>query len=459
MNSSDKNSRRKFIKQNALLGAGLLSLGPAGRIFGQKGNVSIPAISGGDPIRTQPFPSWPIWKPKEDEQMVLEVLRSGVWSRACKVKEFEETWARTVGADHCIALVNGTNSLICSLIQLDIGAGDEVLVPPYTFIATIQAILQAGALPVFVDIDRETFQIDHSKIESRITPNTRAIMPVHICGLPADMPKIMAIAKKHNLKVVEDACQAWTAEINHQQMGTFGDAGCFSFQNSKNIPIGEGGAIVSNDEAFIDRCFSYQNYGNPYGSVVGEVSSGTLNPGTKLRWTEYQAAIGMAQLERFEAYNLTRIKNAEYLKGKIKDIPGIKPYVLNEGVTRAAFHLFPFRYLKDEFMGLSRAGFLKALRAEGIPCSSGYATLNNMPYLENTFKSKNYKRLHSKEALDYKRYAENNQCPENDQLCNEEAVWFYQNMLLGSTQDMDDIFSAVEKVQAHAEKIKKTESS
>ena len=166
--------------------------------------------------------------------------------------------------------------------------------------------------------------------------------------------------RKHNLLVVEDACQGWLAEIDHKKVGTFGNAGCFSFQNSKNIPIGEGGAIVSDDDEFMDRCYSYHNYGNPYGTSVGEVGSGTIMEGTKLRMTEYQAAIGLAQLKRLEEQTTKRNENAAYLKSKLKRIPGILPYKLNPKVTRAAFHLFPFRYKKEEFSGLSREKFLKS---------------------------------------------------------------------------------------------------
>jgi perosamine synthetase len=451
-------TRREFIRQNAIIGAGsMLAMGATAQAFAGPmiGKTTSPAVLGGDPVHTGGWSEWPIWKPDTDEKRVLEVLRSGTWSRAEVVTQFENKWAETVGAKRCLTLVNGTNALITSLIQLDIGGGDEVLLPPYTFIATAAAILAAGAMPVFVDVDPETFQIDPSKIEEKITSRTKAILPVHICGFPADMGKIMEIAKKHNLVVVEDACQAWTAEIDHKQVGTFGDAGCFSFQNSKNIPIGEGGAIVSNDDAFMDRCFSYHNYGHAYGSMVGVVGSGSIMPGTKLRLTEYQAAIGLAQLERFEEQSRTRSSNAEYLREQIVDLPGIEPYRLYDNVTRAAYHLFPFRYKKEEFSGLSRADFLKALRAEGIPCSSGYTTLNTMPFLKNAFESKNFKKMYPKEMLNYDKYMDQNECPENDRLCNEEAVWFTQNMLLGPKSDMDDIAMAIEKIHKNAEKIQK----
>ncbi|WP_338868897.1 DegT/DnrJ/EryC1/StrS family aminotransferase [Spirosoma sp. SC4-14] len=412
-----------------------------------------PALLGGKPVRTKDWPAWPLWKPEQDEKLLLEVIRSGIWSRDKVVSEFETRWASTVGAKRSLAVVNGTNAIITALAQLNIRGGDEVLVPPYTFIGTVAPILANGAMPVFVDVDPETFQIDPAKIEAKITPRTKAILPVHILGLPANMPQILSIAKKHNLVVIEDACQAHLAEINHQKVGTFGHAGCFSFQNSKNLAIGEGGAIVSNDEAFMDRCFSYHNYGNPYGTVAGAIGTGTLIQGTKLRLTEYQAAIGLAQLKRLDAETTTRNTNAAYLKNKIRHIPGIVPYKLYDSVTRGAFHLFPFRYQKEAFKGLSREVFLKALTAEGIPCSKGYATLNNMPYLNDAFQSKNFQKMYPKEMLSFRTYVERNHCPQNDRLCNEEAVWFTQNMLLGSQSDMDEIASAIEKIHANADKL------
>ena len=448
--------RREFIKHSSFATAGaFLTMGLAPSLFaGNVQGAGDPAILGGQPVRTKGWPGWPIWNPETDEKRMIEDIRSGIWSRGVLATEFEEKWAEAVGAKRSLVVVNGTNALITSLIQLNIGGGDEVIVPPYTFIATVAAVLAAGAIPVFADVDPATFQIDPDQIEKKITPRTKAIIPVHILGLPANMPRIMQIAKKHDLIVVEDACQAHLAEINHQKVGTFGHAGCFSFQNSKNLAIGEGGAIVSNDLEFMDRCYSYHNYGNPYGTVVGAVGAGTVIPGTKLRITEYQAAIGLAQLKRLDAQTTTRNVNAAYLKSKIKSIPGIIPYQLYDHVTRAAFHLFPFRYKKEEFRDLPRKEFLRALVAEGIPCSGGYQTLNNMPFLGNAFQSKNFKKMYPENMLDINKYNEQNKCPVNDRLCNEEAVWLAQSMLLGSKSDMDDIAMAIEKIHMNADKIK-----
>lgn len=453
-------SRREFVKKNSLTGLGaLIAMGVTPSMFaGFAKNADIPAILGGSPVRTKGWPSWPVWDSATDEKQVLDVLRKGVWCRAgveqSVVADFEKKWAETLGAKRCLAVVNGTNSLIISLKQLDIGGGDEVIVTPYTFIATISAILETGAMPVFVDIDPATFQIDPEKIEKRITPRTRAILPVHILGLPVDIVRIMEIAKKHNLLVVEDACQAWLAEVNHQKVGTFGDAGCFSFQNSKHLAIGEGGAIVSNNDDFIDRCHSYHNCGRAYGKMVDLVGGNYIIRANNLRMTEYQAAIGLAQLKRLEGHTVIRNENAAYLKSQIKDIPGIIPYKLYDNVTRASFHLFPFRYKKEQFDGLPREGFLSALNAEGVPCSAGYGgTLNSMPYLDDAFRSKNYKKMYPGEMLDFKKYVEQNKCPENDLICNEEAVWIFQSLLLGSKTDMDDIAKAIAKVQKNAGKI------
>jgi perosamine synthetase len=450
-----KYSRREFVKRNSLAGIGtVLAMGVTPSLFANfSGDAMVPALLGGQPVRTKAWPAWPQWNPATDEAQVLKAIRSGVWSRAGIVTEFEKKWAETIGTKRCLAVVNGTNALIASLVQLNIGGGDEVIVTPYTWISSIQAVLIAGAIPVFVDVDQETFQMNPDKIEAKITPRTRAIMPVHILGLPSNMERIMEIAKKHNLLVVEDACQGWLAEVNHKKVGTFGNAGCFSFSNPKHLPLGEGGAIVSDDDKLMDRCYSYHNMGFPYGGVIGAIGSGSVMLGTKLRLTEYQAAIGLAQLGRLDAQTTTRNINAEYLKSKIKNIPGIIPYKLYSNVTRASFHMFAFRDKKEEFQGLSRAKFLKALSAEGIPNLSGYASfLNKQPYIENAFQSKNFQKMYSKETLNFDKYAEQNKCPENDVLC-EEAVWFMQNLLLASQSDLDDITNAIEKIHKNAGKL------
>jgi perosamine synthetase len=448
MNKKDLN-RREFL--NAASAASLAAAAsgsiPAYANAGKKAGKL--AILGGQPVRTKPFPSWPVWD-KSAEESVLSILRSGNWyrGRGNTVSKFEEQYAKLMGAKRCVCTVNGTNALLTALHVLDIGVGDEVIVSPYTFIATYNVVFGSSALPVFVDTDPETFQINPDKIEERINENTRAIMPVHILGLPANMDKINAIAKKHNLVVIEDACQAWLAEWRGKKCGTVGDLGCFSFQNSKHLPCGEGGAVIGNDEKIMDRCFSYHNCGRPFGSI--KPTSGYPIMGTNRRMTEYQAAILLSQIKRLEKDAQKRTKNADYLTSKIKDIPGIVPAKFYDGVTRAAYHLYPFRYKKERFNNLSRDKFLSALRAEGVPSSSGYGPQYKDGVVEAVLTSKNFKRSFSKERLD--KYRKELHYPENDQLC-KEAVWFTQNLLLGTKRDMDDIADAILKIYENRDKL------
>ena len=447
-------TRREFVKTNTLAGIGAAVAGLAPAVVANcSADTGIPAILGGEKIHSGGWPGWPQWKPSYNESL-LKVMQSGVWSRADIVNEFEKKWAETIGSKRCLSVVNGTSALVTAVTMNDIGAGDEVIVTPYTWISTIQSVLLAGAIPVFADIDPETYQIDPEKIKAKITPRTKAIMPVHILGMPADMEKIMAVAEEHKLIVIEDACQAWLAEINHKKVGTFGQSGCFSFQNSKHLPLGEGGAIVSDDDGFVDRCYSYHNVGFPHGTVIGGVGAGSVMLGTKLRLTEYQAAIGLAQIGILDEQTTLRNENAKYLREQIKGIPGIKPYKLYRNVTRAAFHMFCFRYDEKEFKGLPRDRFLKALSAEGIPNMTGYAPfLNKQPYLEHAFSTKNFRKMYTAEELDFKKYSERNECPENDSLCME-SVWLQQNMLLAEKKDLDHVADAIERIRKNAEAIK-----
>ncbi|UCG60196.1 MAG: DegT/DnrJ/EryC1/StrS family aminotransferase [Phycisphaerales bacterium] len=407
------------------------------------------AIQGGTPIRAKPWPSWPVWDSSAEEP-ILSVLRSGDWfrGRGTKVSEFEEKYAQLMGAKRCLATASGTTALLIALHVLGIDAGDEVIVSPYTFIATYNVVFLSKALPVFADTDPETFQINPDKIEERINERTKAILPVHILGLPANMDRINAIAKKHNLVVIEDACQAWMAEWRGKKCGTVGDLGCFSFQNSKHLPAGEGGAVVGNDDEIMDRCHSFHNCGRPFGSV--KATSGYPTRGSNRRMQQFQALILMSQMKRLENDTQRRNENAHYLTSKIKDIPGIVPHKLYEGVTRAAYHLYPFRYKKEHFNDAPRSKFLAALSAEGVPCSGGYGPQYRDGLIEEALNSEGYKRLYSRARLS--RYRRENQYPDNDRLC-EEAVWISQSLLLADKPDMDDIATAIQKVYDNRDKL------
>jgi perosamine synthetase len=442
-------TRRQFVSQASTGTLAALTLGSLPAFASRTGGATKLAVQGGKPVRTKPWPTWPIWD-KAAEEPVLTVLRSGNWYRGQgqTVTEFEGKYAKLLGAKRCTCTVNGTNALLTAMHALDVGVGDEVIVSPYTFIATYNVVLNSSALPVFADTDPETFQINPDTIEERITERTRAIMPVHILGIPADMDRITAIAKKHNLVVIEDACQAWLAQYRGKCCGTIGDLGCFSFQNSKHLPCGEGGAVVGNDEELMDRVHSFHNCGRPYGSV--KATSGYPIIGTNRRMTEYQAAILLNQMQRLEVDTARRWENGQYLTSKIKDIPGIIPCKLYEGTTRAVFHLYPFRYKKERFNNAPREKFIAALSAEGVPCSGGYGPQYRDGLIEAALTSKNFTRSFPKARLD--QYRKELDYPGNEQLC-EEAVWISQNMLLTEKSDIDDIANAIGKVYDNRDKL------
>lgn len=400
------------------------------------------AVHGGEKVRIAKWPEWPVWEQRAEKE-VLEMLRSGRWWRGSgeSVALFEKRYAEIMGTKRCLATASGTSALLVALHVLGIDAGDEVLVSPYTFIATYNVIFMNKALPVFVDTDPETFLINPEKIEERITERTSAILPVHIYGLPVDMDKVNAIAQKNNLKVVEDACQAWLGEYKGKKLGTLGDLGCFSFQNSKNLPTGEGGAVVGNNDEIMDLCHSFHNCGRPFGSVKN--TSNYPIRGSNRRMQQIQAITLLSQMNRiFEDADI-RLENALYLDEKLSAIPGIVPYKMVEGNNRSAYHMYPFRFIPEKFGYVSREKFIEALRAEGIPCSAGYGRQNHDGLIEEALNSKGYKRLFSEKRL--KQWREENILPGNDQLTRE-AITFYQSILLGSKTDMDDIVNAITKI-------------
>ena len=423
-------------------------------VFGnpKEGLVSELALKGGKPVRTDGWMKWPIWNQTAEKPM-LSVLRSGNWYRGdgTKCNEFERKYADLIGAKRVVATASGTTALITALQVMGVDAGDEVIVSPYTFIATYNVVFNQKALPVFADTDQETFTMNPGKIEEKINERTKAILPVHIFGLPADMNSINSIAKKNSLAVIEDACQAWLAEYEGKMCGTLGDLGCFSFQNSKHIPSGEGGAVVGNNDKVMDLCFSYHNCGRPYGDTMSELSGYPVR-GSNKRMTEIQAVLLMSQMERARRDADKRLENALYLDSRLKEIPGIIPYKLTEGATRSAYHLYPFRYKKEYYDDLPREKFMAALRAEGIPCTGGYGQQYFDGLVEEAISSRGYKRLFSEQRLN--RYREElHHLPDNDQLTRE-AVQFYQNMLLADRRDMDDIINAIQKIYENREKIK-----
>jgi dTDP-4-amino-4,6-dideoxygalactose transaminase len=426
--------------------AGAAIAGAARRVNARRAQRGA-SLAGGAPVRSTPFPSWPVADGHE-EQALVSVIRSGRWNRGENVAAFESKYAALTGAKACLATANGTSALITTLAALGVGAGDEVIVPPYTFVATVNAVLMMQALPVFVDSDRETFQIDARKVEAAVNDRTRVLLPVHLGGSSADLDALLEISRRRNLTLVEDACQAHLAEWRGRKVGTHGKAGCFSFQASKNLNSGEGGAILSDDEDLIETCYRFHNNSRGRRSTGDDFTY--RSTGANLRMTEFQAALLNAQMARIEAQARTREANAAYLTTLLKQIPGISPARMYDGCTRNAYHLYMFRYDPSHFSGLPRAAFLKALAAEGVPAQAGYSPLNKEPFLETALASRAYRAIYSSQRLD--RWREGNRCPENDRLCSE-AVWLTQTMFLGPRRDMDDIAEAIRKVQTHAARL------
>jgi dTDP-4-amino-4,6-dideoxygalactose transaminase len=406
------------------------------------------ALLGGDPVSRIKWPSWPRIGQTE-EQAMLEVLRSGRWGRGGHVEGFEKKYASLLGAPHVLAVANGTAALTTALNAIGVGPGDEVIVPPYTFGATIATVLLVHALPVFVDTDVESFQIDSRKIAAKITDRTAAIMPVHMAGGAADMDGVLAAAGGR-IPVIEDACQAHLGEWKGRKLGAWGKAGCFSFQASKNLNSGEGGAFTTADAALFERAYSFHTAGrglkgNPAGFAYAAL-------GSNLRLTEFQGALLTCQMARIEAQSRIREENARYLTGLLSQIPGIAPVRNYPGCTRSAWHLFMLRYDPRAFSGVPRATFLKALAAEGIRASSGYMPLNKEKFVLDRIQSKAYRRIYPEKLLS--EWAERTACPENDKLC-EQAVWFTQTMLLAERSAMDQIAEAIRKIHRQSASLRK----
>ena len=416
-------------------------LGAATTALAARGASSKPAVLGGEPVRKEPFPEWPVIE-SNDEQSLLATLHSGEWYRrgGDRVAAFEQQWAERLGAKHALATNGGTTALYAALAALEVGPGDEVIVPPYTFIATVNVVLLHHALPVFVDSDPRTHQIDASKIEAAITPRTRAILPVHIAGAPCDLDTILGLS----LPVIEDACQAHLAEWRGKPVGTLGQMGCFSFQASKNFNCGEGGCLVTNSDAHVQAASAFHNNG---ASLHGRPGDDRAAHGCNLRMTEFQASVLLSQMERIEAQAKRRTANAAYLDELLANIPGITPAATHDGCTRNAYHLYMLRYEPEAFAGMSKRKLQAAMQAEGIPLSGGYGPLNKADFLEKTFASRPFKAIYSDKQIS--NWRERNRTPANDELC-ERAFWFGQTALLGAKRDMEQIAEAFRKVQAHA---------
>ena len=390
------------------------------------------ALFGGNPVRKKPFPVWPRITAGQKEQLLntLESDSLGIGSDA--IKAFEDQFAEFQDAKYCIATSSGTNALWVALKAGGVSAGDEVIIPPYTFIATASAVLMANAVPVFVDIDPETFNIDPVLIEKAITERTKVIMPVHIAGNPADMDRINDIAKKYNIIVIEDAAQAHGAEWDGVKVGALASGGIFSFQSSKNMNSGEGGAIISNDDTFMNSCFAYYNCGRQRGREWYEHQI----IGGNHRINAMAASLLLPQLQSVEDDMVIRDKNRKKLDRALKS-EGLVTIGSYEKATRVANHLYLLKYKADYFNDVPREKFFDAMRAEGVNTYAGYKPL----YREKVFDNQDDDFPWLKD-IDFAGIS----CAETELIADYESVWLTQNHLLGNDRDTQDIINAFEKV-------------
>ena len=390
------------------------------------------ALLGGDPIRTEPLHEWPVFNEK-DENAMVEVLRSGKWWYGEKVAEFERQYAELHGAKHAIACSNGTAALYIAVKALGLGYGDEVITTPMTFIATTTAIVMAGAIPIYVDVEEDTINIDIDKIEAAITPNTKAILPVHVFGRPLDMDRLMAIAKKHDLIVIEDAAHCWGGKYKDKGLGTIGQAGTFSFQQTKNLASAEGGIILTNDEDTSVNLWSFMNCGRWPGKPWYYMEN--ISPNQRL--TEFQAALLITQLSRLEMQMDRRILTHDHLYEKFQGVPGVRTMAPeSEYSTRRSHHGMALRYNIDEWGSVTRDKLVEAMGAEGVAIGSGYG----FPLYKEPA-------LMKRENLppgDYPDYGSMN-LPVSEKA-GKEGLLIPQTMLLAEPEKAEDIVRAFEKV-------------
>jgi dTDP-4-amino-4,6-dideoxygalactose transaminase len=395
------------------------------------------AINGGPKSVTKQF-AWPVFDETE-VQAVAAVVASGKWGNPdCGdlVEKFEKEFAAYCGSKYAITCVNGSVSLRLALIACGVKPGDEVIVPPYTFITTASSVIECNCVPVFVDIDPETYNMDPAKIEAAITPRTKAIIPVHFGGLACDMDAILDIAKRHGLRVIEDAAHGHGAEYRGKKLGSIGDVGSFSFQSSKNLTSGEGGIVITDDDELYAMMHSLRNVGR----IEGGQWYDHYNPGCNYRITQMQAALLSEQLKRLEAQTRLRNDNGLYLSELLGEISGIAPLKRTEDITLHGYHIYIFKYDPSYFGNIDKDTFAAMLAAEGVPCFKGYP---HPLYKQPLFQNKNFMCYAIPDTADYSEV----NCPVAEQACSTDAVWILQHAMLGEKQDMDAFAKAIVKIK------------
>lgn len=399
------------------------------------------AILGGEPLRTKPWPKWPVSGP-EEERNLLDVLHSDDWRFGEKTARFEREYAAFQNAKFGIACANGTVAIEAALLGAGIGFGDEVITTPFTFVATTSSILKVNAVPVYADIDEATGNLDPDEVEKMITPKTRAIVPVHVAGLPVDIDRFEEIGRKLGLVIIYDAAHGWGSQWRGKGVSAYGTYNTYSFQASKNITSGEGGMILTCDEQLAEAARAYINLGR---SSKGAWYEHFL-VGANLRASEFAAAILLAQLGRLEAQTLLRAKNAATLRELLAGMEGIRVAPEDDRVTRRAYHMFQMRYDQEQWQGLSRKRFIAALNAEGIPAIKVWPLMHRMGLFRQDPAPKSCVALSLTPKAELPDY-QNLSLPNAEKLSDETGVWLLQTHLLGDESDMKDVADAFAKIR------------
>lgn len=409
------------------------------------------AITGGEPLRKTPFTQWPL-ATKEEQAALEDVLTSSKWGGqpfpGKHAASFATKFAQVHTAKYAQCVSTGTVAIQAALKAIGIQPGDEVIAPAYTWEGTVGPVLLLNAIPVFVDVDPDTYCLDAKLIEKAITPKTKAILPVHLGMRFADMDEILRIAAKHKLKVIEDCAHAHGGMWKGKGAGSMGDLGAFSFQSSKLITSGEGGAVITNNLEYMELVQSYINAGRA--SLTDQFHHRIV--GFNYRIGEFQAAVLGPQLDRLPEQAKLREKNMAHLEARLKNTPGIGLLKPDPRITRLAPYGYVLKYFAEQVKDIHRASFVAALQLEGIPCDGLFYEpvykSSLFPVKASDFPALSWER---EKALDLRSMYS---CPESEKAAYHEAVWFMHQMFLGSEKDVDAIADGIHKVLENIEELR-----
>lgn len=408
------------------------------------------AIRGGKAVRSKPFPSWPPFDAREEKEL-LGVLKSANWggypSPNVKASEFARKFAAYHGAKYGVCVANGSLTLEAALRAAGIEAGDEVIVPAYTWIATAACAVLVNAVPVFVDVKADNYTIDPKLVEKAITPKTRAVICVHLGSSIADLDALLRICKKHKLVLIEDCAHAHGGMWKGKGIGSHGDFGSFSFQSSKLMTAGEGGIVLTSNKLYEEKLQSLINCGR---KQPGYDSFPENLFGNNLRLSEFQAAVLIAQLEKLDGFTKKRAANAAHLTELLNAIKGITTIKYPKAVTMPPHYQYIFKYDPKGFKGLHRDRFLEALAAEGIWADgSFYEPIHARPIFSPSLKQ--YPMLAERYPNGIS--AEVAQTPVTDKAAYHEAVWLHYPHFMGTKKDVEDIAKAIKKIQDNVDEL------